>query len=724
MIRLGLRLTMKGGREAMVRLIVTAVGVALGVGMVLITLAGINAVNAQNARYAWLETGAGQEPPVASPTSAPVWWLANGDLFHGQLIGRIDVATTGSTSPVPPGLSRLPGPGEFYASPALSKLLRSTPAAQLGDRYPGKQVGIIGAAALPAPNTLVIVIGHTPAQLAHVRGAKEITRISTTVPSSCNENCYFIGIDASGIDLVLSVAAAALLFPVLVFIGTASRLSAARREQRFAAMRLVGATPRQVSIVSAVESTVAAGAGVAAGFGLFFMVRTPLAGLPFTGAPFYPSDLSLSAFDMVLVAAGVPIAAAVAARLALRRVQISPLGVSRRVTPRPPRAWRLIPLFAGVGELWYFVGAGRPPTTPGEIEAYLTGFFLVMVGLISSGPWLTMLGSRLIARRTRRPAVLIAGRRLADNPKAGFRAISGLVLALFVTSVAIALITTIDAYDNPHNDPAEKATLVDQFWDFGSGPGVSPLVRSMPESLLEQLRLIPGVVGVTQVRADPSVSTESQGPPNGLVSCTELARTPALGRCAAGASVVSALPPFTYVRRSGPGPIWPAAAVAPGQLATLPVLSLAVGTDGKAAAIERARTVLERAYPATFFPQTIAESNDQNHDTKLNAQYRRLVDVVILASLPIAGCSLAVSVAAGLGDRKRPFALLRLTGTPIGVLRRVVGLETAVPLLAIAVISIGTGFLSAGLFLRSQLSECLQAPSIAYYFVVLAGLAG
>jgi cell division protein FtsX len=44
-------------------------------------------------------------------------------------------------------------------------------------------------------------------------------------------------------DLVLAVVAAALLFPVLMFIGTATRLAATRREQRFAAMRLVGTTP-------------------------------------------------------------------------------------------------------------------------------------------------------------------------------------------------------------------------------------------------------------------------------------------------------------------------------------------------------------------------------------------------------------------------------------------------------------------------------------------------
>ena len=60
---------------------------------------------------------------------------------------------------------------------------------------------------------------------------------------------------------------------MLILIATASRLSAARREERFAAMRLVGATPRQISVVSAVEAVVAAVAGVAVGFALFFAFR-------------------------------------------------------------------------------------------------------------------------------------------------------------------------------------------------------------------------------------------------------------------------------------------------------------------------------------------------------------------------------------------------------------------------------------------------------------------
>jgi hypothetical protein len=724
MIGLGLRLTLNGGKEAAVRLVMTAAAVALGVGMLLITLAGINAVNAQNGRYAWLETGAGSASArPAVPTADPLWWLLSADEYRGQIIGRIDVAAMGPHSPIPPGIPQLPGPGQFYASPALSELLHSTPSAELGARFPGTQVGTIGSAALPAPNLLIIVIGHTPAELSHAPNAKQVLSISTTNPSSCSGSCYYVGINASGIDLVLSVAAAALLFPVLIFIGTATRLSAARREQRFAAMRLVGATPRQVSVISAVESTVAAAAGVAIGFGLFLLLRPAIAPIPFTGAAFYPGDLSLSLAEILTVALGVPAAAAVAARLALRRVTISPLGVTRRVTPRPPRAWRLIPLLAGIAELAYFVHAGRPKTTPGQIEAYLTGILLIMAGLVIAGPWLTMIGARLMSRRTSRPEVLIAGRRLADNPQAGFRAISGLVLALFVTSVAIGAITTINAYEGgPSGGTATRDTLVDRFADFNASGPTSMSIPSVPDALMTELRTIRGVHAVTVIHPDPNVGDDYFGPAPGLVSCTELAGTPALGRCPAGADAVAITPDFGGRRASSASTVWPAAAVSAERLQSLPVQAIAVNAQGSRAAVEQARTVLERTYPYVYFPATIAEDNAQNQGARLLKQYQQLVDVVILTSLPIAGCSLAVSVAAGLSDRKRPFSLLRLTGAPLGMLRRVVALESAVPLLLVAVISTGTGFLAAGLFLRSQLGETLQWPGVEYYLIVLAGL--
>ena len=719
MIRFGLRLTLRGGRDAATRLVLIATAVAIGVGLLLATLAGLNAVNTQNARFAWLETGRDATATRPSSNTDVAWWQLSADMFQGKLIGRVDVAATGPHSPVPPGIPALPGPGQFYASPAMSKLLAATPRGELGARYPGRQIGTIGDAALPAPNSLIMIIGHTPAQLAHAPDARQITSISTTSPSSCNgPDCAVgAGVNARGIDLVLSVVTVALLFPVLIFIATATRLSAARREQRFAAMRLVGATPRQVAVISTVESSLAAAVGTALGFRVFLVLRPALAPIPFTGEPFFISDLSLNLLDVVLVAVGVPLGAAVAARLALRRVTISPLGVTRSVTPAPPRAWRLIPLLLGLGQLAYFVAAGRPASTGGQILAFLPGFLLTVVGLVIAGPWVTMQSSRFLARRAHRPGALIAARRLSDNPQAGFRAISGLVLALFVTTVAIGVITTITANDGGgRSTSADRATLVNDFFEPSkSDQPANPVVASVPSTLLTGLRSTPGVSAVLLVHGQPS--TASVLAP-GLVSCADLAQAPALGHCRPGAqaaSIDTELAGSKFQR-----PTWPPADISPSALARMPVEHIVVVTNGSRAAVERARTLLELAYPQTDSPSTVAEWQADNG--KRTAAYQQLANVVIIASLPIAGCTLAVSVVAGLNERKRPFSLLRLTGAPLRVLRRVVLFESAVPLLAAAAVSIATGFLAAHLFLRSQMHETLQPPGAAFWGFVAAGL--
>ncbi|MFJ9903194.1 FtsX-like permease family protein [Streptomyces sp. NPDC101152] len=738
MIRFGLRLTLTGGREAAARLAVIASAVALGVGLLLSILAAINATSTQNGRNAWLNTGTGTSTSSRSAAKAdtdPLWWRLRPDHFDGKLIGRVDVAATGPNSPVPPGLSHLPGPGEYYASPALSKLLGSTPAAQLSARYPGHEVGTVGKAALPGPDSLVIVIGHRPDELAQQHDASKVTSITTVTPSSCNgRNCTVrAGIDSRGIKLILSVVGTALIFPVLILIGTASRLAAARREQRFAAMRLVGATPRQISMLAAVESTAAAVLGTAVGFGLFYLLRTQLAAVNLTRTPFFASDLTLGAGDILLVALGVPVAAAIAARIALRRVQVSPLGVTRRVRPRPPRAYRLIPLLAGIAELTYSIGR-VPRSANGQIAIFVPGVLLVLIGLVIAGPWLTMAGARVVARFTSRPALLVAGRRLADDPKAGFRAVSGLVVALCVTSTAVGVIGSLNAERGvPAAGPAVSGALVADYVR-GAEHSSGALIGSVPPlstAVLGELNAVPGVKGVLSVHTNPLGTTDPSvvdprgdaRPVAGLASCAELAKMPAHGTCAAGAEVASVTQDYgtfgTYPWEHWPS-TWPAAAISAQRLAGLPVQHIVVATNGSTSAIERARTILANAYPDQDLPYTVREEHAETGSQL--AGYQQLSDVVVLVSFPIAGCSLAVSVAGGLRDRKRPFSLLRLTGTQLGVLRRVVLLESAVPLLVVAAVAIGMGFLAAQLFVRAQFHYSIRAPGIQYYAIVLAGL--
>jgi hypothetical protein len=714
-IRLGLRMAVAGGRAAIARLAIIAVAVAVGVGLLLSSLAGMTAVQRQDAEYAWLNsavTSAATGPEAADPA----WWALREDYFQGQSMARIDVAVTGPHGPVPPGLSALPGPGEYDVSPALAKLLETTPADQLGDRFPGRPAGVLGRDALASPDLLAVVVGRTPAEVQKLPRATKVTRFVGRSPSSCS-HCY-VGTDSNGIILILSVVVAALAFPLLIFIGVATRLSAARREQRLAAMRLVGATPRQVSTLATIESLVAATAGTLLGFGLFFALRPALAQFPFTGARFYLDDLVLSGRAALAVLLGVPLGAALAARLALRRVRVSPLGVMRRVTPKPPRAWRILPLLAGLGELFWFVGR-QPRTTNGQTAAYLTGILVVMIGVVVAGPWLTMAGSRLLARWARRPAALIAGRRLADDPRAGFRSISGLALALFVGSVATGVITTYVAErgDGPDTSIVHNLMSVAVWPDQGDKP-LDP--AAVPSSLTGS----PGIGPVVLVRQNPGLATEPNAW-NGAVSCTDLARVPGAGVCVPGATAAGVfpglVPPYGSDLGTGPGgvPVWPPAPS--DQLDRQPVVGVDVATDGSPAALERARTAIEKAFPDIYGPAT--EADIRSDTTRLIVQLQRLADIVIIASLVIAGCSLAVSITGGLNERKEPFAMLRLAGLRLTELRRVITLESAVPLLAVSVLAIAAGFVSAALFLKSQLGYTLHPPGPGYYVITVAGLA-
>jgi len=691
MIRLGLRLAI--GREAILRLVMIAVAVALGVGMLLGILAGINAVQKQGDRYAIINTSA---TTPGKPGADPLWWSQRLDVYRNQVIERVDLAATGPNAPVPPGIPRLPGPGEYYVSPALAALLATAPAGQLGDRYPGHQVGIIGRPALTSPDRLAIIIGRTPDEVAAIAMAEKVTGIGTEAPE----------VWTLALTLILAVTGTGLLFPVLIFIGTATRLAATRREQRFAAMRLVGATPRQISTIAAVEASFAAIVGTVLGFGLYRLSHDWIAGIPFTGEPFYSDEVALNPLDVVGVALGVPVAAAVVARFALRRVRISPLGVSRQVTPKPPRAWRLVVLAVGLAELFYFIG-NKPETGIGQAAAYLPGLLLIMAGLVVAGPWFTMLGARLLARRANRPAALISARRLADNPQAAFRAISGVVLALFVTTVATGVITTIVANRGNHMEGVREHADLFAYIDSGT--------VEVPASLTADLAATPGAGPVLVLR---SVPDPRAGMPT-LIACADLARAAVYGRCEDGAQVASVWPALDW--QDNRSVVWPTSSVPLDELTRLPVYALLVQTDGTSAAVERARTVVFGAFPAERNPPITGNEHELEFVSTITG-WKRLATLIILASLPIAGCSLAVAVAGGLSDRRRPFSLLRLSGVQLRVLRRVVALESAVPLVLVAAVAIVAGLVTAELFLEAQMGYTLVAPHADFWLLIGASL--
>jgi hypothetical protein len=135
-----------------------------------------------------------------------------------------------------------------------------------------------------------------------------------------------------------------------------------------------------------------------------------------------------------------------------------------------------------------------------------------------------------------------------------------------------------------------------------------------------------------------------------------------------------------------------------GSLAALPLQAVLVRVNN-AATLERARTYLALHAPpqvsagpgvAATPPRTYGEAITIRTGRVLVAQ--RLFDLAVSLTIVVAGCSLAVSIGGGLVDRKRPFTLLRVGGTPLSTLSLVVLMEAVLPLAAATVAAAGIGY--------------------------------
>ncbi|MEP7022539.1 MAG: FtsX-like permease family protein [Actinomycetota bacterium] len=174
--------------------------------------------------------------------------------------------------------------------------------------------------------------GRDPAVLRRMGGVSVVRSFRSAPPG--------LGLTATGfLRIMVVIGLIGLLVPVAVFVSTATRLAAARREQRLAALRLAGATPGRTTVVAVLEAALAALAGDGLGFAAFAAVRPYAARIPIDGNAFFPVDLRVPAGTGLVIAVGVPLFAAVTAMLSLRQVRVSPLGVARQVG-RPRWPWR------------------------------------------------------------------------------------------------------------------------------------------------------------------------------------------------------------------------------------------------------------------------------------------------------------------------------------------------------------------------------------------------
>ncbi|RBQ14108.1 ABC transporter permease [Spongiactinospora rosea] len=609
-LRLSWRLLRGGGARGLVGAGLTLAAVAVSTALLLFAVGMNIAFEARADRGAWRNPVAAQGAAVAVQSARP-------DYAGERIISLVEIAALRPGIAPPAGLAHVPAPGEVWMSPALAALARELPPAELAGRFPAGPVRIIGDAGLVHGDELVAVVGRAaddPAMALPAPGSERPLNAipPTRVAGFGGEH----GEMASGYRILALIATVLVVVPLLVFGGAAARLTVARRDQRLAALRLVGATPGQVVSMTVAEAVVVAGAGALAGLVVYALAVPLLAHIPIGGGGWYAGDLWPGALPVAGVLLAVPLLVGLSAVAGLRQVVVSPLGVARRQTPPGMRAIRLVVTLAVLAAAPMIGGIGW-------------GAFIIMLGLgfLSinlAGPWVVGLIGRITTATARGPARLLAGRRLVDDPRAAWRTVSGVALTGFVAGFLGLL---------------------------------SPSGGMMGERPAGELRLEVPAREVAAVAKAADARLTAAG-----VRATVVVDEP--GKSAPGGS------------EKGRGKSTQKGSEKDTEKAAARLLTAKLERDDPAT-VDRARTALAGLSPGH---SATSPADDGREGGMLLNDVRTGTIVVLTVSFLVAVASAGITAASSILDRRQTYALLRLAGTPLSVLDRARRAETLIPL--------------------------------------------
>ncbi|MGW7538087.1 FtsX-like permease family protein [Amycolatopsis sp. NPDC054798] len=730
---LGLRLAVGGGRmsgSALLRLAMTAFGIALAVAVLLPAASVSHLVDARSERAAAIKQDTAPREGIA-PLATYRWYPSVGEDFL-QLTA---VAPTGPNSPVPPGLSRLPAPGEVIVSPALAEKLNSAGGASLKARLPGNVVGQIAEPGVSDAADLTAYYGSTAAEIkAEGENASSV---------------YAYGKPPEGFTLplvmwmVIAPIAAVLLLPLLIFVTTASRMGAAQRERRLAALRLIGVDARQIKRVAAAESLVGAVIGLVAGGALFYALR-PFIGdwLPF-GLRVFADDFTPSWVSLLVIVLLVPGLAVGSALFGLRRTIVEPLGVVRQGKPVRRRMWWRWTI-TGIGAVFLLGTLVFAPGSGNQAAALAlaVGSVFLLMGVAALLPWLV---ERLVERlRGGPPSWQLAVRRLQLDSGTASRVVSGLVVVLAGTILIQGVLTSLTSRSSHR-------------YELPAGAAAAPVrVDTTSAHEAEIRQRLSGVPGVTGVHSSKGLQFKSGGEHvfGTVGDCVALKTQANIGNCADGdvfyIAGSSARPApkgelqMTDYRKDTEvdGPKWTAPdnirvvssgndakavasdlLITPGALGGIQApgehLQLLVeGPGGADALIDRVATELRPLAWKAEVRKTDYISDYAGRDERMLASFRAVLLTASLFVLAVAAMSLLMLSIEQISERRRPLAALSAAGVPIGVLARGSLWQTAVPVVVGVVLAVG-----AGLGLTAPILRLAKMPMMVDGGV-LAGLAG
>ena len=691
-LSLGVRLAVGGSRKSWVRLLLQGVGSGMCVAVLLLAASIPTAFGNRN------ERADGRDVVSKGAGSAPLL-LENGSVpFRSDNISGNYVRALTPDAPKPPGVERLPGDGEIVVSPRLASLLASTEGELLRPRFPQKVIGTFSREGLDGPQDLRFLAGDGKIE-----------------PNEGNQVHAFgrtgLGGGLPTILLMLSIVGAiVLLFPVLVFVSVATRLAAAQRDRRLAALRLVGAGASRVRLIASGEALAGALVGLVIGFGLLFVFRPFADDIPIPDLAVFPTDLTPTVPLTFTVCIAVPVLAVLTSVSAMRRTIIEPLGVVREQKPVRRRLWwRVVPALAGAALLASQFGELDETSKPAQWPI-VVGVVLLMFAIPVLLPWLV----ERVAQRMRgaTPALQLAVRRLQLDAGTAARVVGGVAVVLAGTVTLQMILAGVE-----HEVKAEEAAEANYRYLAVS---VNETV-DVPD-LTDVLAKAAGVVGVHELTRTYATLPNDNYITIAVGSCTALKSVANIPDCSDGKAFIVPSEEGGDDARSGDvlkfeesGTTWtvpvlePSAGSRPGLYITL----AAAESMSVAEATREVQVELDMASPdvAEHVRNAIAPYSWRVHSYYVgqddSAQIeqvffalRRALYAAALLTLLLAGASLLVVGLEQVRERRRPLAAMAASGVSRGTLARSLVWQNAIPLVISTVVSVSTGILLGVLVTR------------------------
>jgi hypothetical protein len=275
------------------------------------------------------------------------------------------------------------------------------------------------------------------------------------------------GHDAAGALVAPNAVAGTALvaLPALGILLLAARLAAAPRDRRLNALRLAGATPRQIRALAAFDGAVAAVVGVAfglVGYGALHAVAGHWWIVAHAFGPYLAIPAALPYLPVAALLVAVPVVSALVGAAALNRIPARPGGALPEAAGPGPRPWALVPLGAGLMlELTAQPGARRIELAGVLVrDPQLTGgYLLALFGIGALGPWLIHRVARTLARHARGPVALLAARRIAADARSVGRMLIPIAVLIAAATTFVPLRAARSRYLFGGSFPVHSVTL-------------------------------------------------------------------------------------------------------------------------------------------------------------------------------------------------------------------------------------------------------------------------